>query len=142
MAAVPSTAKASPPYGTSPPCNGTQAEQWVAHRYRQQGWEILAQNYRRRGTELDLVAFKGGTVAFIEVKARKELVPLVGIVEALLPAAKQAALQRGAMTFLQENEGRLAWKHARFDLVVLALAPKAALQVLFFPDVLGGARIG
>ena len=134
MVFVPSIEKVLPRFETFPNTTGMQAEEWVANRYRQQGWEILAQNYRRRATELDLVAWKQGTLAFVEVKARKQLSPPSEIVRALLPPTKQAALQRGAMIFIQEMEGRLFWRQARFDLVVLVLSRKDPVGFLFFPD--------
>ena len=107
----------------------------MAARYRQQGWIILAQNYRRRATELDIVACKQDTVVFIEVKARRQIPPLVGIVAALISSRKQAALQRGACAYLQEHAATLHWKQARFDLVVLMLPLRDPVGVLFFPDV-------
>jgi putative endonuclease len=114
---------------------GSYIEQWVAARYQSQGWEVLAQNYRRRGTELDFIAWKQGTVAVVEVKARRSLPSLSNMIETLLPRKKQAALHRGALIFLQEQGEKLRWKQARLDLVVVALPFIPPIRVLFFPDV-------
>ncbi len=136
MAHAPFIAKALLPFEISPRCKiGSCVEHWVAARYQSQGWEILAQNYRRRGTELDFIAWKHGTVAVVEVKARRNLPPLSGIIETLLPRKKQAALQRGVLLFLQEQGEKLSWRQARLDLVVVALPLTPPIRVLFFPDV-------
>jgi putative endonuclease len=37
------------------------------------GWRILARRYRAPGGEVDLVAMRGSTIAFVEVKARADL---------------------------------------------------------------------
>ncbi|QNN66217.1 YraN family protein [Sphingomonas rhizophila] len=49
---------------------GRRAETIAAWWLRLQGWRILAQRARVPGGEVDLVARRGRTVAFIEVKQR------------------------------------------------------------------------
>jgi putative endonuclease len=48
---------------------GQQAEDLVACRLAEGGWEILARNARSRYGELDIVAIDGRTLVFVEVKA-------------------------------------------------------------------------
>jgi putative endonuclease len=49
---------------------GRKAEAKAALWLRLLGWRILAQRVRVHGGEVDLVARRGRTVAFVEVKAR------------------------------------------------------------------------
>lgn len=52
---------------------GRGAETLAAWWLRLHGWKILARRARVRGGEVDLIARRGKTVAFIEVKARSDL---------------------------------------------------------------------
>ena len=49
---------------------GRRAERLAAWWLRLHGWSILACRARVRGGEVDLVARRGRTLAFVEVKAR------------------------------------------------------------------------
>ncbi|MCW3798655.1 YraN family protein [Sphingomonas sp. BN140010] len=51
---------------------GRRAETIAAWWLRLHGWRILAQRARVPGGEVDLVARRGGTLAFVEVKARAD----------------------------------------------------------------------
>ena len=50
---------------------GRRAETMAAWWLRLQGWRILAQRIRVPGGEVDLIARRGRTLAFIEVKQRR-----------------------------------------------------------------------
>ena len=52
---------------------GRQAEKTAARFLRLKGWRILAERVRTPRGEVDLVARRGGLVAFVEVKARTKL---------------------------------------------------------------------
>ncbi len=49
---------------------GALGEEAAARYLEQNGYEILKQNYRVAGSEVDLIALKGETVCFVEVKTR------------------------------------------------------------------------
>ena len=49
---------------------GEEAEELAARFLAQQGLTIVARNYRTRFGEVDLVARDGGTLVFVEVRAR------------------------------------------------------------------------
>lgn len=49
---------------------GRRGERLAASHLRRCGWRILERNWRFHNKEIDLVARRGGVVAFIEVKTR------------------------------------------------------------------------
>lgn len=51
---------------------GRQAESVAAHYLAKKGYKIVAQNWRTRWCEIDIVATKKKTVYFFEVKYRKQ----------------------------------------------------------------------
>lgn len=50
---------------------GRRAERLAAWYLRFKGWRIIGQRCRVHGGEVDIVARRGGTVSFVEVKWRK-----------------------------------------------------------------------
>lgn len=50
--------------------SGLAAEAIAARYLEERGFEILARNHHCRGGEVDLVARKGRTIAFVEVRSR------------------------------------------------------------------------
>lgn len=50
---------------------GREAESFVAQQLEKKGYKLVAQNWRTRWCEIDLIMSKDGTVYFIEVKYRK-----------------------------------------------------------------------
>lgn len=49
---------------------GKAGEDAAAGYLAKKGWRILARNYRVRGGEMDIVAFRFGILSFVEVKTR------------------------------------------------------------------------
>jgi Holliday junction resolvase-like predicted endonuclease len=93
-----------------------QAEMYVARLLLQAQWKIVAQNFRRRGCEIDLVAQKAHSLVFIEVKLRTSFKGLCDY-EALLPLPKRQALMRGRDAFVAQYTE--PYSYERFDLVVV-----------------------
>jgi putative endonuclease len=52
---------------------GLRAETFAAAWLRLKGYRVLARQYRVSGGEVDIIAKRGETVAFVEVKARAAL---------------------------------------------------------------------
>ncbi|WP_199261555.1 YraN family protein [Paracoccus binzhouensis] len=50
---------------------GRFAEESVAREYRRRGYEVLAERWRGRGGEIDLILHKDEEYAFVEVKASR-----------------------------------------------------------------------
>lgn len=94
---------------------GLSAETCAAWALRLAGWRILARRVREGGGEVDLVAARGRTLAFVEVKARASL---AAAAEAISPR-QQARIRRGAEAFLARRP-RYAGYVVTFDVVLVA----------------------
>ena len=49
--------------------SGAEAESFTADWLMKKGWEILDRNFFMKGGELDIIAKKGDTLAFVEVRS-------------------------------------------------------------------------
>ena len=106
---------------------GRRAED-LAHRHLEgKGYTVIARNYRRRagGGELDIVAWDGPTLVFVEVKARG-----IGLVppEAAVDREKREHL---LLTAAQElRRARVPWESARFDVVSIVFEDRPQVRHL------------
>lgn len=66
-----------------------------------EGYRILEKNYRCPLGEIDVVAGRGGRLAFVEIKTRRH--HGMGLPEEAVDAAKQKKLVRLAQYYLKEN---------------------------------------
>ena len=95
----------------------------LAHRYlRSRGCTIVARNYRTRSGsgEIDLVAWEGETLVFVEVKTRASAE--FGAPEAAVDEEKRAKLQRAARDYARRTD--VEWEKTRFDIVSIVLQPQ------------------
>jgi putative endonuclease len=76
---------------------------------------ILAQRYKTKGGEIDLVAKRGDHLAFVEVKGRKTHEEAAW---AIFPR-QQARIAAAAEVFLGEHS-ELAYSSASFDVILVA----------------------
>ena len=89
---------------------GDRGEALVAEYLRAQGCELLASQYRCRFGEIDLIARRGKTLCFVEVKLRSGL--RFGLPRDFVTAAKQRRLRAAAACYLAHHDPDAA---ARFD---------------------------
>jgi putative endonuclease len=93
---------------------GTKGEEAAYFYLREQGYVLIARNYRspRSRSELDLVGWDGATLCFIEVKTRttRNIMPA----EAAVDAEKQRDLSHVAREFLRKVKKEAPF---RFDIV-------------------------
>lgn len=75
---------------------GLDAEFWAEILLRVKGYRILARRFQAAGAEIDLVARRGSTLVFVEVKAR----PTLEAAQATITTQKIARIARGARAFL------------------------------------------
>lgn len=97
---------------------GKSREAEAAGYLRKQGYEILAQNYRCRIGELDIIAREGAYLVFVEVKYRADA--RYGYPQEAVDARKMARLRRTARYYLTERyrSGEAA-PLCRFDVVAI-----------------------
>ncbi len=106
----------------------------MAQLLESQGWSVLSRNWRGGGGEIDLVAFRGDELRFVEVKARSE-----GDDSGLesVTTSKQQRLVRAAEAWWQEH--RLpAVRRQAFSVAVVAISEAQPWRVDWFDDAFDG----
>jgi len=105
--------------------NGAQAEQWAAQHLRQQGLKPVAENYRGRFGEIDLIMRDGAALVFVEVRLRRNAD--FGGAAASIDTRKQQRLIRTAQQYLA---GLAHIPPCRFDAVLMDDTQGANVQWL------------
>jgi len=92
---------------------GRKGERLACRHLLRQGFDILARRHRTRSGELDIVAFEGDVLVFIEVKTRRTR--QFGEPWEFVDWRKQQILRRAAEEFIADYDlGQYAY---RFDIV-------------------------
>lgn len=78
---------------------GLKAESVAAWLLRLKGYTIVARRFAVSGGEIDLVARRGGVIAFVEVKARADLEAAA----IAITATKQRRIARAVRVWLARN---------------------------------------
>ena len=78
---------------------GLRAESIAALLLRLKGYHLLARRFAAAGGEIDLIARRGETIAFVEVKARDDL----DAAAAAITATKRRRIGRAARVWLARN---------------------------------------
>jgi putative endonuclease len=97
---------------------GKAAEDLVAARLVERGWEMVERNARSRHGELDVVALDGTTLVFVEVKAGRAGAsfgperPLLSV-----DLRKQRRVRRLATAWMGERHELPRYDEIRFDAV-------------------------
>ncbi len=105
---------------------GDAAEALARQHLEQHGLRLLAQNWRCRLGELDLVMLDADTVAFVEVRYRRY--SAWGGAAESVDARKREKLCRAAQHFLQQ-ESRWAKYPCRFDVIAITADSQAPAQL-------------
>jgi len=105
---------------------GDAAEALARQHLEQQGLHLLAQNWRCRLGELDLVMLDADTVVFVEVRYRRH--SAWGGAAESVDARKREKLSRAAQHFLQQ-ESRWAKYPCRFDVIAITADSQAPAQL-------------
>ena len=93
---------------------GAQAEQWAVQYLQQHGLKLVAQNYRSRFGEIDLIMQDGTSLVFVEVRLRRNV--NFGGAAASIDANKQQRIIRTAHQYLA---GLSHTPPCRFDALLL-----------------------
>jgi len=92
---------------------GKRGEEAAAGLLKDNGYKILARNYRTKLGEIDIIARDKGTICFIEVKTRQS--ERFGLPAEAVSYSKKRQISKTAVLFLKER--KLLDKKARFDVV-------------------------
>ena len=106
---------------------GESGEEAACALLKKNGYKILVRNYKNKLGEIDIIAYDGDTICFIEVKSRRT--DKFGLPQEAIFAPKQRKISRVALSFLKENN--LFEKKARFDVVsVIYSAEKPRMDLI------------
>lgn len=103
---------------------GAAGEAVVAAVYEHSGWRIVERNWRCREGEIDLIARRGSTVAFCEVKTRTS--DRYGSPAEAVGPEKQRRLRGLAVAWLAQH-GPV--RHLRFDVAAVRPHPDGTFSV-------------
>ena len=96
---------------------GSAGERVAAEHLIRRGFRILERNYRTRWGELDIVAFDGTAIAFVEVKTRRVAAGRTPFES--VHARKREQVRRMAGSWLSERPDRPFAKVLRFDAIAV-----------------------
>lgn len=108
---------------------GQRGEQLAAEYIQQQGYRLAEQNYRCRLGEIDLIAWDGRTLVFIEVKTKRHM--QFGVPQSMVTRAKQQKIVRVAMVYVQERH--LRDMSLRFDVIAITALAGITPEILHIP---------
>ncbi len=106
---------------------GEKGEEIAASFLKKEGYKIVEQNYRTPFGEIDIIAYDGTVIAFIEVKARKN--PTFAVPQLAVNRKKQQHIVKSAMSYLSSK--RIKDKGVRFDVIAISIFDDANNIELF-----------
>jgi putative endonuclease len=111
---------------------GQLGERLAAHRLERSGYRVLERNYRTREGEIDIVARRGQTLVFCEVKTIVVRETGNGPAFALeaVRSAKRAKIRRLARSWMSERTGAGGFRSVRFDAIGITLSPRGRVLAL------------
>lgn len=121
---------------TAEQANGRRGED-MAHRFlRRQGLIIVARNYRplSGSGEVDIIAWEGETLVFVEVKARTSTE--YGSPDRAVGLEKEKSLRRTAADYIRRCGA--SWEQARLDLIKVVLSEPPEIE--WVKDAFGMSR--
>jgi putative endonuclease len=93
---------------------GARGEEIAAGYYKEQGYAIIARNYRAASDEIDIIAENDRSVVFVEVKTRSAGNEGFGRPSLAVNSRKRMCLVRCAQAYIRKNRTS---KFHRFDVV-------------------------
>ena len=108
---------------------GIKGEQIAAEFLQNKGYNIVNRNWRSGHKEIDIVASKGDTLIFFEVKTRTSID--FGFPEEAVTRKKQQHLKFAAKDYMQHNPG---FFYIRFDIISIMLEGEEVKELLHFEE--------
>ncbi|NIM89610.1 MAG: YraN family protein [Candidatus Aminicenantes bacterium] len=109
---------------------GKLGEEAVVRYLKSKKFRIIERNFRFLRGEIDIIAYDGKTLVFVEVKARKS--QKFGSPEEAVTSWKQRQIKRVAQGFLAQNN--LQDTECRFDVLSLSFNEKNGHQIKHLKD--------
>ncbi len=97
---------------------GKTGEELAASLLKENGYKILALNFKTKIGEIDIIARDKDTISFVEVKTRHS--DKFGLPQEAISSSKQRQISKAALVYLKDNN--LLNKKARFDVVSVILS--------------------
>ena len=111
---------------------GRRSEILAVDYLRKHGYRIVSSGYRMKGGEVDIIAWDGDVLVFVEVKARQNTEPP----EDAVGRQKQRRLIRAAEVYIALR--RLHETPYRFDIVAVTALPHSQPQFRLIRDAFNG----
>lgn len=112
---------------------GAYGENLAAEFLLRHGFAIVAQNFRVRGAELDIIAHRDNALYFVEVKTRSGV--SYGVPESAIHYYKQRHIQFAAQIFLAQNP-QYAEGEMHFSSIAIEVdARTRRVRIRFFKDI-------
>jgi putative endonuclease len=105
---------------------GARAEGLAWDYLAAQGYRLVTKNHRAKGGEVDLIAYDGQVLCFIEVRARESAD--FGLPLETIDRRKQLRIIRAARHFLETLPS--PWPPMRFDAVGILLTDPPAIELV------------
>ena len=109
--------------------SGQRGEELAVAYLQGQGYRVQQQNYRCRRGEIDIIAWDGATLVFVEVKTKGQTA--FGVPQAMVNHRKQQKIVAVAMTYIQQQA--IQGVALRFDVVAVTLRPHGTPEVVHIP---------
>jgi putative endonuclease len=106
---------------------GRRAEEAAKRYLEQAGFRVVCANWRCRQGELDLVAWEGKTLVFIEVRSRTHRGMRMGTAMEAVDKRKQQQVRHVATLFLQRL--KMQARTFRFDVVAVHFREDGQMEI-------------
>ena len=107
---------------------GNLGEDLAANFLEENGIRVLERNYHFEKAEVDIIAYNGKQIIFVEVKTRTSTV--LGEPEEAVDEAKQKSLYKVAEAWLYER--KMDGAPVRFDVISILISSKNKPQIKHF----------
>jgi putative endonuclease len=107
---------------------GRRSEILAIDYLRTLGYRIVTSGYRAKGGEVDVIAWEGNVLVFVEVKARQSAEPP----EDAVGFAKQQRVIRAAKAYLSQHH--LQDVEHRFDILAVTALPRSQREFRLLRD--------
>ncbi len=97
---------------------GKTGEETAVSLLKENGYKILARNFKTKIGEIDIIARDKDTISFVEVKTRHS--DKFGLPQEAISSSKQRQISKAALAYLKDNN--LLNKKARFDVISVILS--------------------